>query len=286
MGTRNFKEMLAAKRDEGKFVCLGLDSELGKIPKHLQSSGFGVADMMVAFNREIIDATRDLVAVYKPNIAFYEAHGHEGLTALCQTINCIHTLAPDVPVILDYKRGDIENTNAGYVEAAFKQFKADAVTISPYLGATAMQRFLDCSEKGIIILCKTSNPDSDEFQDLQVKDPESPDGPTMPLYQYVAKRVATHWNKNGNCGLVVGATYPAELEKVREIVGDMLILVPGLGKQGGDAEASAKAGGINSVFNSARDIIFASAGPDFAEAARARTILLDKQLHSHLVVAT
>ena len=273
MNDRNFRQMLEAQWSRGNFVCVGLDSEFGKIPKSLQWDQFwrerqDVGNVIVEFNRAIVEATKDLVCAYKPNAAFYEAHGDEGIGALQRTIADIHAIAPDVPVILDAKRADIDNTNAGYVDAAFGFLRADAITVHPYLGAEALQPFLARAEKGVIVLCRTSNPGAGEFQDLSVNG--------EPLYRFVARRVASEWNKNGNCALVVGATYPDELREVRELVGDdMPILIPGIGAQGGDVEKTVSAGkdsrGRGMIVNSSRGIIFASKGADFAEAARRET---------------
>ena len=308
MNNRNFRQMLEAQWSRGNFVCVGLDSKFGKIPECVVR---GVMDdprrgpeslrgdrlateCIVAFNHAIVEATRDIVCAYKPNPAFYEAHGDEGIGALQRTIADIHAIARDVPVILDAKRADIGNTNAGYVDAAFGFLRADAITVHPYLGAEALQPFLARAEKGVIVLCRTSNPGAGEFQDQHVYLTEEecqalfyneftgectrdiPNDPiTMPLYQYVALRVANHWNKNGNCALVVGATYPDELREVREIVGDMPILIPGIGAQGGDVEKTVSAGkdsrGQGIIVNSSRGIIFASKGADFAEATRRET---------------
>src|SRR3990167_4683448 len=318
MPVRNFRNLLQEQWSHGRFVCVGLDSELTRIfnpsllrkPGRLMDaalgSGFGLDSMytyspapksspalphqpsrlprhesneisglnkipkvieqrnsqgevdlvgtMVAFNRAIIEATRDLVCAYKPNSAFYEAHGYLGMKALQQTIASIHELAPKVPVILDAKRADIGNTNNGYVAAAFDFLKADAITVHPYLGGAALQPFLDRAEKGIIVLCRNSNPDSGEFQNLLV------DG--EPFYRVVARHVARKWNKNENCGLVVGATFPEELSEVREIVGDMPLLIPGIGAQGGSVETTVPAArdsqGKGMIINSSRAIIFAS----------------------------
>lgn len=270
MTGRNFREMLEDQWSRGNFVCVGLDSEFEKIPKSAYCDrGFhvDVANTIVAFNQAIIEATRDLVCAYKPNVAFYESFGAEGISALHRTIVDIHAVAPDVPVILDAKRADIGNTNAGYVEAAFGFLRADAITVHPYLGAEALKPFLSRPEKGIVVLCRTSNPGAGEFQDLPVNG--------EPLYRYVARRVAKKWNKNGNCALVVGATYPEELREVREVVEDMPILIPGIGAQGGDVEKTVTAGrdsrGKGMIINSSRGIIFASSGTDFAEAARRET---------------
>jgi len=271
MNDRNFRQLLEAQWSRGNFVCVGLDSEFGKIPESARRSGnecdVSVANTIVAFNRAIVEATKDLVCAYKPNAAFYEAHGVEGIGALQRTIADIHAIAPDVPVILDAKRADIGNTNAGYVDAAFGFLQADAITVHPYLGAEALQPFLARAEKGVIVLCRTSNPGAGEFQDLSVNG--------EPLYRFVARRVASEWNKNGNCSLVVGATYPDELREVRGLVGDMPILIPGIGAQGGDVEKTVSAGkdsrGYGMIINSSRGIIFASKGADFAEVARRET---------------
>ncbi len=291
MSDRNFNDLLQNKWAEGKFVCVGLDSEFGKIPESAHRSGnecdVSVANTIVAFNREIVEATKDLVCAYKPNAAFYEAHGDDGIGALQRTIADIHAIAPDVPVILDAKRADIGNTNAGYVDAAFNFLYADAVTIHPYLGRDALRPFLNLVDKGIFILCRTSNPGAGEFQDLMVECPlsvqESP--PEWPLYQHVAYRVMRSWNTVGNCGLVIGATYPEELQQVRKIVGDMPILIPGIGAQGGDVEKSVTAGkdsrGQGMIINSSRGIIFASKGADFAEAARRETLKLHNLINQY-----
>lgn len=258
--------MLEIQWSRGNFVCVGLDSEFSKIPASARR-GTNIAGTIVAFNRAIVEATRDLVCAYKPNTAFYEAHGIEGIMALRRTIADIYTMAPDVPVILDAKRADIGNTNTSYVNAAFNFLGADAITVHPYLGAEALQPFLGQINKGIIVLCRTSNPGAGEFQDLSVND--------EPLYRFVARHVASEWNRNGNCALAVGATYPDELCEVRKLVGDMPILIPGIGAQGGDVEKTVAAGkdsrGQGMIINSSRGIIFASEGEDFAEAARRKT---------------
>lgn len=275
---RNFRQMLENQWSQGNFVCVGLDSEFGKIPESAYRSGelrpVEETATMIAFNRAVIEATKDIVCAYKPNIAFYEAYGAKGFAALQRTIMDIYSVAPDVPVILDAKRADIGNTNIGYASSAFDYFGADAITLHPFLGAEALQPFLNREDKGAFILCRTSNPGAGEFQDMDVSGDMVPGG-YMPLYKYVAYRVSRHWNKNGNCGLVVGATYPDELREVREIAYDVPILIPGIGAQGGDIEATVKAGkdshGRGMIVNSSRGIIFASKGADFAEAARRET---------------
>ncbi len=232
----NFMDMLQALQAEGKFVCLGLDPDITKIPRSIRREGMEhynslSANSFVVFNREIVERTHDLVSAYKPNFAFYEAYGDIGIEALRKTILHIRNVAPAVPVIVDFKRADIGNTNAGSIKMAFDYLQADAVTVNPYLGREALQPFLDYKDKGIIVLCRTSNPGSGEFQDLPVAFGNG--HVTRPLYQVVANQVASKWNTNGNCLLVVGATYPDELKMVRDIVGDMSILIPGLGAQGG-----------------------------------------------------
>lgn len=226
------------------------------------------------FNREIVEATGDLVCAFKLNAAFYEARGAEGFEDLKVTIQRANEAFPRVPVILDAKRADIGNTNEGYVKMAFEYLGVDAITVHPYLGREALQPFLDQKDKGIIVLARTSNPGAGEFQDLKIH--ESGTIGEQPLYQVVARRVATEWNKNSNCAVVVGATYPEELQIVRGIVGDMPILIPGIGAQGGEIEPTVKAGrdsrGQGMIINLSRSVLYASSGEDFAEAARAEVL--------------
>jgi len=269
------------------FVCVGPDSDYSKIPdivkrairdrfkEKLVNGPEQAAESIFKFNVEIVQATADIVCAYKPNIAFYESYGPDGITALRQTVGFIKAHAPEVPVILDAKRADIGNTNDEYVEMAFNVLGADAITIHPYLGQEAMQSFLDQKDKGIIVLCRTSNPGAGEFQDLKVGVGREP------IYQIVARRVAEHWNKNGNCAVVVGATYPEELREVREIVGDMPILIPGIGKQGGDLKKTIKAGGREIIINLSRGVIFASNGPNFAQVAREEVVKLNELINQY-----
>jgi orotidine-5'-phosphate decarboxylase len=252
-------ELLQARWDERKFVCVGLDSDTSRIPDGI--GGTTDSGRIIAFNQAIVDATKDVACAYKPNAAFYEMHGVVGWQALEHTIHNIRRIAPDVPVILDAKRGDIGNTNNGYVRAAAL---ADAITVHPYLGMEAMKPFLDQKEKGVIVLCRTSNPGAGEFQDLEVEIGfygDSGESKKGPLYQRVAANIANSWNYNDNCAVVAGATYPQELAEIRRIVGDMPILIPGFGAQGGDLEATVRAG-VNSakqgmIINNSRGIIFA-----------------------------
>lgn len=255
---QTFMESVKRKWNEGKFVCVGLDSQFDKIPDFLKE-GKSREDAIFEFNKAIIDATQDLTAVYKPNAAFYEAEGEQGVNALRRTIGYIKETT-DVPVILDAKRGDIGNTNDGYVKAAFDEMKADAITVHGYLGKEAMQPFLDRREKGVFVLARTSNKGAGEFQDLMV------DG--KPVYQIVSENVANNWNENGNVGLVMGATSPEELKRIREILPEVPLLIPGVGAQGGTAEEVVPVAKDRFLINSSRGIIFASNGQDFAQVAR------------------
>ena len=269
---RNFRELLEARWEEGKFLCVGLDSDLQKIPESSQKESNRAT--IVAFNRAIVDATRDLVCAYKPNSAFYESRGDEGLAALRETIAYIQEVAPGVPVVLDAKRGDIANTNERYAEAAFDYLRADAITVLPYLGGEPLKPFFDRKDKGIIVLSHTSNPGAAEIQELSVGG--------MPLYKYIAKRASENWNKNGNCSVMVGATYPEQLSEVRQVIGDMPILIAGIGAQDGDLEKTIASGKDSRskglIINASRSIIFASKGPDFAEISRAKA----SELHSEI----
>lgn len=254
-------------------VCVGLDSDIKKLPEQFKND----PTPQFAFNKKIIDATHDLVCAYKPNTAFYESRGAEGIDELKMTCDYIKANYPDIFILIDAKRADIGNTNNGYVEFIYDYLGADAVTLHPYLGQEALQPFLDRADKTSIILCRTSNPGSGELQML-VSDGK-------PLYQTVAESVTKTWNKNNNCMLVVGATYPQELAEVRKIVGEMTILVPGIGAQGGDV-GKTLAAGLNAqkqglIINSARGIIFASSGEDFADAARQETMKLRDEINSY-----
>ena len=217
-----------------------------------------------------MEATGDLVAAFKPNNAFYEAEGAPGFETLKKTIAFIHKQFPQALVILDAKRADIGNTNLGYARSAFEDLDADAITLNPYLGGEALQPFLNYKERGCFILCRTSNEGAKEFQDLLI------DG--EPLYLRVAKQVSQKWNANKNCGLVVGATAPEELKKVRQAVGNLPFLVPGVGVQGGDLQTVLKNGRDKKdhglLINLSRSVIFASNGPDFATAARKELLKL------------
>lgn len=260
-------KLTSAVEKNNSLLCIGLDSERGKLPHHLGNHD----DAQFAFNKAIIDATRDVVCSYKINSAFYEAEGTSGITQLKKTCDYLRLQFPDIPVILDAKRADIGNTNNGSVTFAFDWLAVDAITIHPYLGMEAVRPFLDRKDKGVFILCRTSNPGAGEFQDLEING--------KMLYKIVAERVTEAWNYNGNCGLVVGATYPTEIKNVRHIIGsDLPLLIPGIGAQGGDIEQTVKAGvdstGKRAIIHSARSIIFASSGEDFGQKAREEAIKL------------
>ncbi|MDO8623856.1 MAG: orotidine-5'-phosphate decarboxylase [bacterium] len=251
-----FFSMLEERWQQGGRVCVGLDSERAKLPPKYQTVSLSG---QAAFNAEIVKATKDLVLCYKPNIKFYP--GPQGLASLIQAVETIRAEAPGVPIILDAKYNDIGNTLKGSVVEAFDIIGADAVTVDPYLGQEALKPFLERNDKGIIVLCRTSNPGAGEFQDLRIWKQTGHGGyKTTPLYEVVAANVAEKWNVRNNCALVVGATAPEVLKRVRGIVGDMSILIPGVGTQGGDV-AQAVLNGVNSkksgiIINSSSGIIF------------------------------
>lgn len=239
----SFAEMIEAQWKKGKHVCVGLDPDIRKVPGHILSFD-SPAETIYRHMCEVVKATAHVAAAYKPNTAFYESLGAPGFEALKQLIGYIKAEAPDVPVILDAKRGDIGNTNEHYAKMAFDVMHADAITIHPYLGWQANEPFLNRGDKGIFVLCRTSNPGANEFQDQ--------------LFIDVAMNVCRHWNYNGNCGLVAGATYPDEIRQIREVVPDLPFLIPGIGRQGGDLEASVMAARHRFLINSSSGIIFAS----------------------------
>jgi len=229
-------------------LCVGLDSDFEKLPDRFRQ----MENPQFEFNKWIIEETHEYAAAFKPNSAFYEARGDAGIKELKMTLDYLKENHPDIVTILDAKRGDIGNTNNGYVKFIFDWLGLDAVTLYSYLGQEATQPFLDRSDRACIILCKTSNPGSGEFQNVMV------DG--KPYWQLVAEKVAEKWNGNKNCMFVVGATYPEEMKKIRSLVGDMTFLVPGVGAQGGSVEKVIMSGknskGLGLIINSSRGIIF------------------------------
>lgn len=258
-------------RKNDSLLCVGLDPDVGKIPAHLRSAKAPLFE----FNRAIIDQTADLVCAFKPQVAYYSASGSERDLEL--TVAYIHDNYPQVPVILDAKRGDIGATAEMYVRESFDRFGVDAVTVNPYMGTDTLDPFLDRGDKGIIILCRTSNPGARDIQDLQSGGKK--------LYQIVADKAAHDWNRNGNVLLVVGATYPDELREIRSVVGNMPFLVPGIGAQGGNVESAVICGkdadGTGMIINSSRGIIYSSDGEDFAEAARKSAISLRDEINRY-----
>lgn len=269
-------ELLATHFVQGRHLVVGLDTDPQRIPTTVAPDA-EPAKRVVEFNRRIVEATAGLACAYKPNAAFYEALGGEGFRALEETIAAIRDGAPDAAVILDAKRADIGSTNTGYVAAAFDRLGADAVTVHPYLGGEALAPFLERAGKLVFVLARTSNPGAGELQDLVA------DG--VPLYRHVARAVARDWNANGNCGLVVGATYPEEMRAIRaDVPASMPILIPGAGAQGGDVAATVaanrEAGSDAYLIAASRSIIYASDGEDFAEAARTAAQALDEEIRS------
>ena len=231
-------------------VCVGLDSDIDKLPSAFRQQ----ASPQLAFNRAIIDATAEFAAAFKFNIAFYEACGADGWRQLADSLAYLRQRHPEILAICDAKRADIGNTSAAYARAIFDELGFDAVTLNPYLGRDALQPFLDHDEKACIVLCRTSNPGSADIQNLEV------DG--RPLWQAIAEKVAREWNDSGNCMLVASGANPIEMARIRAIAGDMTLLVPGIGAQGGEVEAVLRAGlnsaGRGLIINSSRAIIFAA----------------------------
>jgi orotidine-5'-phosphate decarboxylase len=251
----SFRDKLAhATKVNRSLLCVGLDPDPDRLP----------SDDAVGYLREIVGATSDLVCAYKPNLAFYEQLGASGYATL-QAV--LRTIPDHIPIIGDAKRGDVAHTSRAYARALFDELGFDAVTANPYLGGDAVSPFLERDDRGIFIVCRTSNPGARDLQDLKVFD----NGGSRPLYEAVAE-LAKAWNTRGNVGLVVGATYPAELRRLRHLCPDMPILMPGIGAQEGDLEEAvgagldSKGGGI--IVNASRTVLYASDGAGFAEAAR------------------
>ena len=311
---KTFKQKLEAKWAKGKFACVGLDPDLERFPTHLKKRD--VEEQLLSFFTEIVLHTASIVAAFKPHTAFFVAFGAPGTEAYEAICNYIKDLHPRAILICDAKRGDIGKTNFGSVKFLFDRCRADAVTVHNYLGKEANQPFLNRADKGVFVLCKTSNPGSGEFQDRQVvvsaeeakmfnlpaeKQSAPPDNELtieeaalmvreeaiknrhMPSYQFVAARVNHFWNGKDNCGLVTGATYPEEIKKVRQVAPNLPLLIPGIGTQNGDLEGSVRnalvrGGGF--IISSSSDTLYASQGKDFAKAARVKAMELDKQIRA------
>ena len=253
------ESLQAAWARNNSLLCVGLDPDPAKFPVHLRERD----DAILEFCTAIVDATADLVCCFKPQIAYFAAHRAEDqLEAL---IAHIHGRHPGIPVILDAKRGDIGSTAEQYAVEAFERYGADAITANPYMGRDSVEPYLAYKDKGVILLCRTSNPGGSDLQFLEV-------GGGLKLYERVAQLVANEWNTTGQCALVVGATFPAEIARVRELTGDLPLLVPGIGAQGGDVEATVQAGrtkgGTGLMINSSRAILYAGKDERFAAAAR------------------
>lgn len=255
------EKLSAAWAANNSLLCIGLDPDVAKFPAQLR----GQPDAIAQFCKAIIDASADTACAFKPQIAYFAAQRAEDqLENICAYLRENH---PQIPIVLDAKRGDIGATAEQYAREAFERYGADAVTVNPYMGYDSIAPYLEWADRGVIVLCRTSNPGGSDLQFLNLAG--------RPLYQHVAHLVAEKWNRNGQCALVVGATFPGELAQVRNIVGDMPLLVPGIGAQGGDIEATVNAGktaaGTGMMINSSRAILYAtpaSADEDFAQAAR------------------
>ncbi|MDD5728074.1 MAG: orotidine-5'-phosphate decarboxylase [Victivallales bacterium] len=265
-----YKKLDNIWRGNNSMVCVGLDPDLKKIPEWVKNSEFPIFE----FNKQIIDATHDLVCAYKPQAAYYA--GQDADDQLKMTIAYIHDNYPDIPVILDVKRGDIGSTAQMYALEAFERYRADAVTLNPYMGMDTLKPFLDHADRGAVILCRTSNPSSCELQELVCG------GKTV--FEHVAVLARDKWNYNRNVLLVVGATFPEELGNIRKLCPGMPFLVPGVGAQGGDVkkvlENGLNAAGFGLIINSSRGIIYAGNGEDFAAAARTAATELRDAINS------
>lgn len=267
------QKLEASIEKNNSLLCIGLDPSLNKIPEHLKQEEFP----LTAFNKSLIARTADAVCCYKLQIAHYSALGIPGIQQSMQTIHFLQSNHPNLPIILDAKRADIGSTASEYAKEAFDVFRVDAVTVNPYFGLDSLIPFLERTEKGIIVLCRTSNPSAKDFQDLKIEG--------KPLYVKVAEK-AIEWNKKyKNCLMVIGATYPDELKVIRDLTPDMFFLVPGIGAQGGDLEKTLESGlrkdksGL--LIHSSRGIIYASNTEDFAEAARREATKLRDQINKY-----
>jgi orotidine-5'-phosphate decarboxylase len=261
-----FEEKFENRADKvNSLVSVSLDSVHDVLPERFKKE----QNPQFEFNKWIIEETQPFTSVYKFNMAFYEARGAKGYEELLMTLKFLHEHYPDIPLISDCKRGDVENTNMAYAESIFDYFGFDGATLSPYLGSEPLEPFLERRDKGCFILCRTSNPGAGEIQDLQI------DG--EPLWWHVAKKVVNDWNKNENCMMVVGATYPKEMDKIRKMAGDMIFLSPGAGKQGANVEAIMRAG-LN--FRKKGIIVSSGRGIIFARNPAQETMLLRDQINN------
>ncbi|HNU11348.1 MAG TPA: orotidine-5'-phosphate decarboxylase [Rubrivivax sp.] len=269
------EQLAAAQQRNGSMLCVGLDPDPGRFP----GAWKGEASRIAEFCAAIVDATRDLVCAFKPQIAYFAAHRAED--QLERLLAHIRRVAPEVPVILDAKRGDIGATAEQYAREAFERYRADALTLSPFMGLDSIEPYLRWEGKGLFLLCRTSNPGGADLQAQRLEGGEL-------LYERIARLAAGPWNRNGQLGLVVGATYPREVQRVRELAPTLPLLIPGIGAQGGDAAATVRAGWRGDagrtrapiVVNSSRAVLYASAGDDFAAAARAAALAARDELQA------
>src|SRR6266480_5310027 len=267
-------KLLAVSRQQNSLLCVGLDPEQKRLPSRLHS--MPVARAVIYFCQAIIEVTAPYVCAFKPNIAFFEVLGPEGMYVFQKVLQAV---PEHIPIIVDAKRGDLGNTARNYAATVFDIYACDAVTVNPYLGFDSIAPFLAYEEKAVFFLCRTSNPSAHDFQDLLVYEEK---GQVRPLYEVIAQRVQS-WNRTGNCGLVVGATYPQELNAIRSICPDMPILIPGVGAQGGDLEASVIAGvdafGERAIIAVSRSVLYADSGTDYATAATDQARLLRDRIN-------
>ena len=272
MGTDFVAKLANARARHDSLLCVGLDPEPARFPSGMNGDASRIFDFCAA----IVDATRDLVSAFKPQFAYFAAHRAEA--ALERLIEHVREVAPEVPVILDAKRGDIGSTAEQYAREAFERYGADAVTLSPYMGFDSIEPYLAYPGKGAILLCRTSNPGGADLQGLRLASGEL-------LYEHVARLAATSWNRGGQLGLVVGATYPAEIVRVRALAPTLPLLIPGIGAQGGDARATVRAGAVGGapiVVSTSRAVLYAGSGADFAAAARQAAIATRALLNDSL----
>jgi orotidine-5'-phosphate decarboxylase len=266
------KKFEARAKAANTLLCVGLDPELDKLPAHFRGEEYP----LFAFNRWVIDETAKYAAAYKPNMAFYEAHGVQGMRELELTMEYLRAQHPELLTICDAKRADIGNTNRGYVVSIFDAMGFDAITLHPYLGREALAPFLEREDKLSIVLCRTSNPGAGELQDLVCEG--------RPLWEQVAAKVTGDWNARGNCMLVVGATYPGEMRRIREVAPGLTFLVPGVGAQGGDVNAVVEAGsdarGLGLMIASSRGVIYSADPADAARALRDEMNTARELLHA------
>ncbi len=276
--TSEFVRKLEASWAKGRYVCIGLDPDMEKIYERVGRGHQLVRHAIEDFIQNIVYSTADVAAAYKPNMAFFERLGQEGLYALQHVMERFHHFAPEATLILDGKRGDIGDTNEAYAEELFNLYHADATTVHPYLGREANEPFLRRKDKGVFVLCRTSNPGAGEFQDLPVMNLTT--GTPSPLHLHIARAVNDVWNQEGNCGLVVGATYPPEITRVRGVAQNIPLLIPGVGKQGGGVPRVVTAARHRFLINSSSGVTYPERleGEPYQEATRRVVLALHEEI--------